>query len=190
MGIVEERILQSIDVKKRILDDEELIKDIFEAGKMVKNTFMEGGKVFLCGNGGSASDSIHIAAELSGRFEKIRDSLPAISLNSDVAALTAISNDFSFDQVFERLISGIIHKEDLLIGISTSGNSENVYRAIVKAKEMGGKTIALLGKDGGKTKGIADISIVVPGENTARIQESHIMIGHILCEIAEEDYEQ
>ena len=189
MGIVEERIMQSIAVKESILKDPDLVDAIFKAGKMVKETFVNGGKVFLCGNGGSASDSIHIAAELSGRFEKTRDSLPAISLNADVAALTAISNDFSFDQVFERIISGIIHKEDLLIGISTSGNSENVYRAIIKAKEMGSKTIALLGKDGGKTKDIPDISIVVPGTNTARIQESHIMIGHIMCEIAEEDYE-
>ena len=189
MSIVEERILQSIEVKNRILEDKELVNAILEAGKMVKNTFIGGGKVFLCGNGGSASDSIHIAAELSGRFEKNRDSLPAISLNADVAALTAISNDFSYDQVFERIISGIIREEDLLIGISTSGNSENVYRAILKAKELGSKTVALLGKDGGKAKDIADISIVVPGNNTARIQESHIMIGHIMCEIAEEDYE-
>ena len=189
MEIVEERIRQSIAVKERILADKEILDAIQKAGEMVKETFKVGGKVFLCGNGGSASDSIHIAAELSGRFEKTRDSLPAISLNADVAALTAISNDFSFDQVFERLISGIIHKEDLLIGISTSGNSENVYRAICKAHDMGSKTIALLGKDGGKTKGIADISIVVPEKNTARIQESHIMIGHIMCEIAEEEYE-
>ncbi|MCR4755395.1 MAG: SIS domain-containing protein [Lachnospiraceae bacterium] len=189
MGIVEERIKQSIDVKKRILENKELIDKIYMAGKLVKTTFALGGKVYLCGNGGSASDSIHIAAEMSGKYEKNRDSLPAISLNADVAALTAISNDFGYDQVFARIISGIIHEGDLLIGISTSGNSENVYRAIVKAKEKGSKTIALLGKEGGKTKDIADISIVVPDDNTARIQEAHIMIGHIMCEMAEEDYE-
>ncbi len=189
MGVVESRIKESIAVKERILKDEALLGQIYDAGKLVKNTFINGGKVYLCGNGGSASDSIHIAAELSGRFQKERKSLPALSLNSDVAALTAISNDYSYDQVFERILSGIVHEKDVLIGISTSGNSENVYRAIAEAKKHRSKTIALIGKDGGKIKDVADISIIVPGVNTARIQESHIMIGHIICEIAEEDYE-
>ena len=116
-------------------------------------------------------------------------SLPALSLNADIAALTAISNDYSYDEVFARILSGIVHSNDVVIGISTSGNSENVYRALVEAKKHGAKTIGLLGKTGGKIKDIADIAIIVPGDNTARIQESHIMIGHIICEIAEEDYE-
>ena len=189
MGVVEDRIRESIEVKERILSDEGLLGRIEKAGKLVKQTFIDGGKVYLCGNGGSASDSIHIAAELSGRFQKERNSLPALSLNSDVAALTAISNDYGYDQVFERIIGGIVHENDVLIGISTSGNSENVYRAVLEAKRHGCKTIALLGKDGGKIKNEADISVIVPGNNTARIQESHIMIGHIICEIAEEDYE-
>lgn len=189
MGLVEERISQSIEVKQKILKDRDLLEKIERAGKLVKETFEKGGKVFLCGNGGSASDSIHIAAELSGRFQKERKSLPAISLNADVAALTAISNDYSYDEVFARILSGIVHNEDTFIGISTSGNSENVYRAMVEAKKHGTKTIGFLGKGGGKIKDVADIAIVVPGDNTARIQESHIMIGHIICEIAEEDYE-
>ncbi len=189
MGLVEDRIRESIAVKEQILKDDELLAKIEQAGKLVKQTFVDGGKVYLCGNGGSASDSIHIAAELSGRFEKERKSLPALSLNADIAALTAISNDYNYDQVFERIISGIVHQNDVLIGISTSGNSENVYRAIVEAKGHGCKTIGLLGKDGGKIKNVADLPIIVPGNNTARIQESHIMIGHIICEIAEEDYE-
>ncbi|MDC7279101.1 SIS domain-containing protein [Butyrivibrio fibrisolvens] len=189
MGLVEARISESIEVKQSILADKDLLRKIEEAGKLVKQTFVEGGKVYLCGNGGSASDSIHIAAELSGRFQKERKSLPALSLNADVAALTAISNDYCYDQVFERILSGIVHEKDVLIGISTSGNSENVYRAIVEAKKHGSKTIGLIGKDGGKIKDVADVSIIVPCDNTARIQESHIMIGHIICEIAEEDYE-
>ena len=189
MGMVEDRIAESIQVKEKILRDTVLIELINKAGQTVKKTFENGGKVYLCGNGGSASDSIHIAAELSGRFQKERKSLPALSLNADVAALTAISNDYSYDQVFERILSGIVHEKDTLIGISTSGNSENVYRAIMEAKRNGSTTIGLLGKDGGKIKDVADISIVVPDNNTARIQESHIMIGHIICEIAEEDYE-
>ncbi|CBK73523.1 phosphoheptose isomerase [Butyrivibrio fibrisolvens 16/4] len=189
MGIVEDRIIESIKVKENILNDTTLIELINKAGQKVKKTFENGGNVFLCGNGGSASDSIHIAAELSGRFQKERKSLPALSLNADIAALTAISNDYSYEQVFERILSGIVHERDALIGISTSGNSENVYRAFVEAKRHGATTIGLLGKDGGKINEVADIAIVVPGNNTARIQESHIMIGHIICEIAEEDYE-
>ncbi|SDH91957.1 phosphoheptose isomerase [Pseudobutyrivibrio sp. 49] len=189
MGIVEDRIAESIAVKKNILEDKELLSRIEAAGKLVKQTFIDGGKVYLCGNGGSASDSIHIGAELSGRFQKERKSLPAISLNADIAALTAISNDYSYDEVYARILSGIAHSADVVIGISTSGNSENVYRAILEAKKHGTKTIGLLGKTGGKIKDVVDIPIVVPGENTARIQESHIMIGHIICEIAEEDYE-
>lgn len=189
MGIVEARIAESIAVKEEILNNASLLAQIQKAGDVVKAAFANGGKVLLCGNGGSASDSIHIAAELSGRFQKERKSLPAISLNADIAALTAISNDYSFDDVYARLLSGIVHERDAVIGISTSGNSENVYRALVEAKKHGSTTIGLLGKTGGKIKDIVDIGIVVPCENTARIQESHIMIGHIICEIAEEDFD-
>lgn len=189
MGIVEDRITESVYVKESILKNRHLIELIYKAGSLVKQTFVDGGKVYLCGNGGSASDAIHIAAELSGRFQKERKSLPALSLNADVAALTAISNDYSYDQVFERILSGIVRKEDILIGISTSGNSENVYRAIIEAQRHGAKTIGLLGRGGGKIHNVTDISIIVPSDITARIQEAHIMIGHIICEIAEEDYE-
>lgn len=189
MGLVETRIEESIEVKQKILHDTDLVDRIEEVGKLVKKTFKDGGKIYLCGNGGSASDSIHIAAELSGRFQKERPSLPALSLNADVAALTAISNDYGYDQVFSRILSGIVNEKDVLIGISTSGNSRNIYNAIVEAKKHGCKTVGFLGKTGGIIGDEADISIVVPGDNTARIQESHIMIGHIICEIAEEDYE-
>lgn len=188
MGIVEERIAESIEVKKRILESPELIKLIEEAADCVKDSLQNGGKVFLCGNGGSASDAVHIAAELLGRFQKERASLPAIALNSDMAAITAISNDYSYNQVFARMVSGILGEKDTLIGISTSGNSENIYEAILQAKQNGGKTIALLGKTGGKIRDVADIAIVVPSDCTARIQESHITIGHIICELVEEEY--
>lgn len=188
MGIVESRIIESINTKKKILDSKEIVNLIKNAGECVQNTFANGGKVFLCGNGGSASDAVHIAAELVGRFQKDRQSLPAIALNSDMAAITSISNDYSFEQVYARIISGVMKSEDTLIGISTSGESQNVYQAIIQAKRNGGKTIALLGKGGGIIKNVADISIVVPDNCTARIQEAHIMIGHIICEIAEEKY--
>lgn len=188
MGIVEERIAESIAVKEKILNSPELIEKILTAADHVKKTFENDGNVYLCGNGGSATDAIHIAAELVGRFQKERRSLPAIALNSDVATITSVSNDYSYDQVFARILSGIMKDNDTLIGISTSGNSRNVYEAILQAKKNGGKTIALLGKGGGIIKDVSDISIIVPSDVTARIQESHILIGHIICEIVEEDY--
>lgn len=183
---VRARINESIETKKRIFEDENLINNIEDAALLVKETLKNGGKVLLCGNGGSASDALHIAGELVGRFQKERKPLPAIALPGDAVAMTALSNDYSYEDAFARQTEGFLTRGDVLIGISTSGNSENVYRAIVKAKEIGGKTVALLGKGGGKIKDAADISIVIPSDNTARIQESHIMIGHIICEIVEE----
>lgn len=186
MSIVKDRISQSIETKERILKDQELVECIEAAGVLVRKTLENCGKVLLCGNGGSAADSLHIAGELVGRFQKERRPLPAIALPGDAVAMTALSNDYSYEDAFARQTEGLLTDKDVLIGISTSGNSENVYKAIIKAKEIGGKTIALLGKDGGKISAVSDISIVVPSDNTARIQESHIMIGHIICEIVEE----
>lgn len=186
MAIIEDRIRESIKTKESILSSTEILKAIEDAANLVVNCLGSDGKVLLCGNGGSASDALHIAGELVGRFQKERKSMPAYALNADVATMTAIANDYGYEKVFERGVEGLMKSGDLLIGISTSGNSENVYRAISKSKEIGGKTIALLGKDGGKIKDIADVSIIVPSNVTARIQESHIMIGHIICEIAED----
>lgn len=188
MPLIEERIKESIDTKYSLLHSPELIREIESASGAVCDTLKAGGKVLLCGNGGSASDALHIAGELVGRFQEERNALPAIALNADIATLTAIANDYGYERVFERGVEGLMKEGDCLIGISTSGNSENVYLAIKKAKGLGGKTIALLGKDGGKIKDIADISIIVPSDCTARIQESHIMIGHIICELAEDSY--
>ena len=183
---VKVRIQESIDTKSRILADEELLKKIQDAGEAVRKAVQSGNKVLLCGNGGSASDSLHIAGEFVGRFQKERNSLPAIALNADVASLTSIANDYGYEHVFERGVEGYGKSGDVLIGISTSGNSCNVNLALKKAREMGIITIGLSGKNGGEMAALADISIVVPSDVTARIQESHIMIGHIICELAEE----
>ena len=188
MLLIKTRISESIETKKKILEDDYLLTQIQNVADMIVNALFEDKKVLLCGNGGSASDALHITGELVGRFQKERKAMAAICLNADVATMTAIANDYSFDEVYAREVEGLLQKGDILIGISTSGNSENVYRALERAKRLGGKAIALLGKGGGKIKGKADISIVVPDDNTARIQESHIMIGHILCELVENEY--
>lgn len=186
MGIIEERIDESIKTKQKILQDKELLTNIQRAADLVIDSILKGGKVLLCGNGGSSSDALHIAGELVGRFQRERKAVPAIALNADMAAVTSIANDYGYDNVFSRIVEGYMEEKDILIGISTSGNSVNVYNALHKAKEIGGKTIAFLGRDGGKIKDIADVSIIVPSEVTARIQEAHIMIGHIICELVEE----
>ena len=188
MSLIEEKIKESIRTKQEVLQSPELLVSIQQAADYVCNSLKDEKKILLCGNGGSASDALHIAGELVGRFQKERGALAAIALNADVATLTAIANDYGYEKVFERGVEGLMKEGDCLIGISTSGNSENVYLAIKKAKVLGGKTIAFLGKDGGKIKNIADISIIVPSDCTARIQESHIMIGHIICELAEDSY--
>lgn len=186
MGIIEEIIDESIKTKQNMLKDKELLTDIQRASDLVIDSISKGGKVLLCGNGGSASDALHIAGEFVGRFQKERKSAPAIALNADMASVTSIANDYGYDSVFSRIVEGYMEEKDILIGISTSGNSENVYNALLKAKEIGGRTIAFLGRDGGKIKNIVDVPIIVPSDVTARIQESHIMIGHIICELAEE----
>lgn len=185
-SVITDRIRESIDVKEKILSDEEIITKIQKAGEIVRDAMRNGNKILLCGNGGSASDSLHIAGEFVGRFQKERESLPAIALNADVASLTSIANDYGYEHVFERGIEGYGNPGDVLLGISTSGNSENVILAMKKAREKGVYTIGLSGKNGGKMDALADVSIVVPSDCTARIQESHIMIGHIICELAEE----
>ena len=185
MGLVEERIEESIRTKQMILKDCEIICRIQNAAAMISESLNHGGKVLLCGNGGSASDALHLAGEFVGRFQKDRKSMPAMALNADVATMTSIANDYGYERVFARAVEGLMSEKDILLGISTSGNSENVYNAILEAQRKNGKTIAFLGKDGGKIKDIADISIVVPSNCTARVQESHIMIGHIICELIE-----
>jgi D-sedoheptulose 7-phosphate isomerase len=151
----------------------------------VTSALQSGGKLLLCGNGGSAADCQHIAAEFTGRFIKDRRPLAAVSFTTDTSALTCISNDYSFDDVFSRQVMALGSKGDCLIGISTSGNSANVYNAVCSAKEKSIVTIGLLGKDGGRLAGLCDISIIVPSVTTARIQEMHILIGHSICRSVE-----
>lgn len=177
---------ESADLKRVIADT--LSKEIEKAIIAIGTSLDNGGKLLLMGNGGSAGDAQHIAAEFIGRYKKERPAFPAIALTVDTSALTAIGNDYGYDFVFERQVDGLAQKGDVVIGFSTSGNSENVVRALKKAKEKGAKTIALLGKSGGKAKDEAEIAIVVPSSDTARIQEAHITIGHIICEILESDF--
>ena len=160
---------------------------IQRAGQLAAQTLRNGGKILFCGNGGSAADSQHLAAELTGRFIKDRRPLAAIALSTDTSALTCIGNDYSFEEVFARQVAGLGRTEDLLIAISTSGNSGNVLRAVEEAHKIGMQTVGLLGRDGGKLGSLCSYRIVVPSQITARIQECHILIGHTLCGIIEQE---
>jgi D-sedoheptulose 7-phosphate isomerase len=155
------------------------------ASTLFSRTLAEGNTIFWCGNGGSASESSHLATELVGRFKENRISLPSISLNADTTAITCIANDFGYDEIYARQLQGLSKPGDLLVVLSTSGNSPNILRALEQARISKVHSIALLGKGGGTAKGIAEIPILVPGSETARIQEVHLLIGHTLCELAE-----
>ena len=184
--LIKERLKESIQVKEKILSDDMLISQIAELGEKIAEAISSGHKLVLCGKGGSASDALHFAGEIVGRFQKERDPWPAVVLNADVTTMTAIANDYSYDDVFARQASAHVNTGDVFIGISTSGNSENVLRAAKVSQEKGAYTAALLGKTGGKIGKIVDCPIIVPSNVTARIQESHICIIHILCEITED----
>ena len=184
--LIKQRISDSIEVKQQLLENEELINRVAELANEIVYSIANDGKIVLCGNGGSASDALHFAGEIVGRFVKERKAWPAVVLNADVASMTAIANDYGYDDVFARQAEGHVKLGDVFIGISTSGNSENVYRAMLKAKDIGAKTACLVGKDGGKIGREADLSIIVPCNVTARVQECHINIIHILCEMAED----
>lgn len=185
-GKIREKIQESIDLKRRILEDPTMVCKISEAAACMADTLKKGGKILTCGNGGSASDAQHIAGEIVGRFEKDRRAYAAVALNADPAVMTAVANDYSFDQVFARQVEGLMTGRDVLLGLSTSGNSANVIAAFEKAKEMGGKTILLSGRNGGRLRELADISMIVPSDVTAHIQEAHGCIYHILCGLLED----
>lgn len=152
---------------------------------VVSSTLEKNKTVFWCGNGGSAAESSHLAAELIGRFKSNRRPLASISLNSDIASITCIANDFGYEEIFSRQIEGLAKKGDVLIVLSTSGLSQNICNALIKSKELGVETVAFLGKEGGIAKGLANYSIVVTSSETARIQEIHLLLGHTLCEAIE-----
>ncbi|CAM4234514.1 phosphoheptose isomerase [Pedobacter westerhofensis] len=156
--------------------------------EMVTGVLAAGGKILLAGNGGSAADAQHIAAELAGRYVKERKALPGIALTVDTSAMTAISNDYGFDFVFSRQLQALARENDLFIAISTSGNSKNIIHALHTAKELGCKTLGLSGRDGGEMNSLCDLNIVVPDDTTARIQEMHILIGHIFCNAVDLNY--
>lgn len=162
-------------------------EDILKAASALASSLRCGGTVFFCGNGGSAADSQHLAAELVGRFKNDRRPLRSIALTTDTSVLTCIGNDYSFEDIFSRQLEALANKCDILVAFSTSGMSENVIRVLKVAKKLGVKTITLLGKDGGQARMFADQAIVIPSDSTARIQESHILIGHIICDLIEQE---
>ncbi len=180
----------SIDVKQQILADTELLNNIAASAQQITNAFQQKNRIYLCGNGGSAADAQHLAAEFSGRFYTDRKALPAEALHVNTSYLTAVANDYSYDVVYARLIEGISNPGDILIGLSTSGNSANVVKAFETARTMGVITIGFTGKDGGKMRDLSNLWIGVPSQDTPRIQEAHITIGHIICQLVEEAYFQ
>lgn len=165
--------------------ERELSPQIAEMVTLLLQTFERGGKVLVMGNGGSAADAQHFVAEIVGRFKMERRGLPAIALSTDTSILTAIGNDYGFDKVFRRQVEALAAPGDLVVGISTSGNSPNVLQALELARETGCSTVGLLGKDGGSIKGICDLALIVPSDDTPRVQEGHITIIHIVCDLLE-----
>jgi D-sedoheptulose 7-phosphate isomerase len=178
-NILQKSLNEHIFMASSIAD---LLPDIGKVASILIDTFSQGNKLLICGNGGSASDAQHIAAELVGRFVKERAGLPAIALNTDTSILTSVANDYGYESIFSRQVQALSKPGDVVMGISTSGNSKNVVKALKIASTLNCQTVGLLGKDGGEIKEIADINIIVPSNNTARIQEMHILIGHMLCE--------
>ena len=189
MSCIQEKIIgeiqDSIEAKQKVLDNSEILKTLELMADQITETLKKGGKILLCGNGGSASDALHFAGEIVGRFQKERKAYNAIALNADVATMTAIANDYGYDQVFSRQVEGLMTDKDVLIGISTSGNSKNIIKAVEKAHEIGGKAYLFSGKDGGKLKDICDLCIIVPSDVTTHIREVHECLYHILCGLIE-----
>jgi D-sedoheptulose 7-phosphate isomerase len=178
-------IKEHIEISQKVV--ESMIDDVTAAASVCALAIKNGKKILLFGNGGSAADAQHIAAELSGRFLRERRGLPGLALTTDTSVLTAVGNDYGFDMIFERQVEALANEGDILIGISTSGNSPNVVKAIEKGNELGCISIGFLGKEGGKLKNICDYPLIVASSTTARIQEMHIMIGHIICEYIDQE---
>jgi len=181
------QIADSAATKQAILENETLLDAIVTVAQECVAVYRKGRKTMLAGNGGSAADAQHIAAELVGRYGFDRPSIPSLALTTDTSNLTAIGNDYGYDKVFSRQLEGMAQEGDLFIGISTSGNSQNIINAFESAKERGVITVALVGRDGGKMAQMADFALIIPSNATPRIQESHILIGHILCDIIEKE---
>lgn len=185
MNIIQQRIRESIQTKQQVLESPMILGSIQVAIEQISACFQAGGKVLFCGNGGSAADAQHLAAEFSGRFYQDRDALPAEALHTNTSYLTAVANDYSYEVIYARLIQGIGQKGDVLVGLSTSGNSKNIIRAFETAQNKGMLTIGLTGAGGGAMAQLSDILISIPSRDTPRIQEAHMLIGHIICERVE-----
>lgn len=185
---IQDIIRASIDTKQQLLQHEGLLNTIETVADAITSAFQNGKKVYLCGNGGSAADAQHLAAEFTGRFYADRKALPAEALHCNTSYLTSVANDYGYDAVYARMIDGVGEKGDILIGLSTSGNSANISNAFESAKQKGLITIAFTGLSGGQLKSISDYLINIPSTDTPRIQESHIMVGHIICQLVEEKY--
>ncbi|OSZ77704.1 phosphoheptose isomerase [Chitinophagaceae bacterium IBVUCB2] len=181
-------IQASIDTKQQVLQNPDLLATVEKVIDVITAAFKSGNRVYFCGNGGSAADAQHLAAEFSGRFYTDRKALPAEALHCNTSYLTAVANDYGYDVVYSRMIDGIGEKGDVLIGLSTSGNSGNIIKAFEVAREKGMSTIAFTGITGGQMKSVSDYLINIPSADTPRIQESHITIGHIICQLVEEKY--
>jgi D-sedoheptulose 7-phosphate isomerase len=181
-------ITNSIAVKQVLLNDETILDTLEKVINVIINCFKNGNRVYFCGNGGSAADAQHLAAEFTGRFYTDRQSLPAEALHCNTSYLTAVGNDYSFDEVYARLIRGIANKGDVLVGLTTSGNSINIIKAFEAARSKEVTTIAFTGKSGGNIKEFTDYLLNVPSTDTPRIQEGHILLGHIMCEFVEAKY--
>src|SRR5580765_2890526 len=181
-------ISESIKVKEKVLNDAQIIQTVEKIVEIMVERLKNGNRIYFCGNGGSAADAQHLAAEFSGRFYTDRDALPAEALHCNTSYLTAVANDYGYDVVYARLVKGITHPGDILIGLSTSGNSENILQAFEIARQKGVITVGMTGESGGKIKAGSDYLINVPSRDTPRIQESHILVGHIICQLVEEEY--
>ena len=184
---IKDQIKKSYETKQAIYENEDLLNKIEQVVQKCVDLYRTNKKTILAGNGGSAADAQHIAAELVGRYGFDRPSIPSLALTTDTSNLTAIGNDYGYDQVFSRQLEGMGQDGDIFIGISTSGNSVNIIKAFESAKKKNIFTVALTGRDGGKMAQMADIALVVPSHSTPRIQESHILIGHIICDIIEKE---
>ena len=188
MDKIKKIIKASIDTKQSVLQNEGLLKTIAASVDVIVTAFRNGKRVYFCGNGGSAADAQHLAAEFSGRFYTDRKALPAEALHCNTSYLTAVGNDYGFDEIYSRLIDGIGEQGDILVGLSTSGNSPNILKAFKTAKKKEMITIGFTGKSGGEMRPLCDHLINIPSTDTPRIQESHIMVGHIICQLVEEKY--
>jgi D-sedoheptulose 7-phosphate isomerase len=188
MNKIKQIIEASISVKQKVAQDNHLIETMDKICSLITAAFKNGNRLYFCGNGGSAADAQHLAAEFSGRFYIDRDALPAEALHCNTSYLTAVGNDYGYDLVYSRIVKSICQKGDVLIGLSTSGNSGNILKAFEVARQKGVVTVGFTGETGGKMKELSDYLLNAPSTDTPRIQESHIMMGHIICQLVEEQY--